>query len=130
MKLKILLPTEVFLDREVNKVIAEAENGSFCLLPRHVDFVAVLVPGILCFGIDQEKEEFLAVDEGVLVKCGDDVMVSVRNAVRGPELGELRRTIEQQFEALSEQEKKAKTALAKLESDFFQQFLNLEKRYG
>jgi hypothetical protein len=47
MKLTILLPGEVFLEAEAAKVIAEAGNGSFCLLPRHVDFVAALVPGLL-----------------------------------------------------------------------------------
>ncbi len=49
MKLKILLPTEIMLDEEVTKVTAEAGNGSFCLLPRHIDFVAALVPGLLSF---------------------------------------------------------------------------------
>ncbi len=49
MRLRVLLPTEVLLDVEVTKVIAEAENGFFCLLPRHVDFVAALVPGILYY---------------------------------------------------------------------------------
>ena len=70
MKLKVVLPSGVLLDQEVVKVVAEAENGSFCLLPRHVDFVAALVPGILAFTPAQGDEAFLATDEGVLVKCG------------------------------------------------------------
>ena len=47
MKLKVLLPTEIFINEEVEKVVAEADNGYFCLLPRHVDFVSALVPGLL-----------------------------------------------------------------------------------
>jgi F-type H+-transporting ATPase subunit epsilon len=74
----------------VLQVTAEAENGSFTLLPRHVDFVAALVPGILFYIKEDEQEEFLAVDEGVLVKCGQDVRVSVIAAVWGKKLGELR----------------------------------------
>ncbi|MBD3308113.1 F0F1 ATP synthase subunit epsilon, partial [candidate division KSB3 bacterium] len=71
MKLRVLLPTRVLLDEEVTKVTAEAENGMFGILPRHVDFVTILVPGIVSFEIDG-KEEFLAVDEGVLVKQGEN----------------------------------------------------------
>jgi ATP synthase protein I len=78
MRLKVLLPTEVLLNEAVTKVIAEAENGSFCLLPRHIDFVAALVPGLLSFTIDEGHEEFLAIDEGILVKCGAEVLVSTK----------------------------------------------------
>ena len=47
MNCKILLPSEVFFNKEVAKVVAEADNGRFCLLPQHIDFVASLVPGVL-----------------------------------------------------------------------------------
>ena len=83
MKLRIMLPTEISVDEEVSKVIAEAQNGSFCILTRHRDFAAVLVPGIFSYETQDRKEVFLAPDEGVLVKRGDDVRVSTRNAVRG-----------------------------------------------
>jgi F-type H+-transporting ATPase subunit epsilon len=39
VRLKVLLPSRVLLDEEVQKVVAEAANGSFGMLPRHVDFV-------------------------------------------------------------------------------------------
>ncbi|NIO10483.1 MAG: F0F1 ATP synthase subunit epsilon, partial [Deltaproteobacteria bacterium] len=91
MRLKVLLPTEVIVDEEVAKVVAEAGNGSFCLLSRHVDFVAALVPGLLSFDTPEGEEVFLAVDGGILVKCKQDVLVSTRNAIRGPDLGELRK---------------------------------------
>ena len=82
MHLRVLLPSQVLIDEEVSKVIAEAENGSFCLLPRHVDIVAALTPGLLSFTSVDGSEEFIATDEGVLVKHGPDVSVSVRDAVR------------------------------------------------
>ncbi len=82
MKLKILIPTIVLVDREVTKVIAEAENGNFCLLPHHIDFVAALVPGILSFTTEGGEEIFVAVDEGILVKCNQEVLVSARNAIK------------------------------------------------
>jgi F-type H+-transporting ATPase subunit epsilon len=125
MQLQVLVPSQVFLDEEVTKVVAEAGNGSFCLLPRHVDFVASLVPGLLSFQTIHGQEEFLAIDEGVLVKSGQSVTVSTRNAVRGADLGQLRRTVERQFRALGERDRLSRNALAKLEASFVRRFLEL-----
>jgi F-type H+-transporting ATPase subunit epsilon len=117
MRLKVLLPTKVLIDEEVTKVVAEAEDGSFCILPRHIDFVAAMVPGIFSF-TSGEGEEFLAIDEGILVKCASTVTVSTRKAIRSRDLGMLKRTVREEFRALDEREKKTRTILAKLEADF------------
>ncbi|MCD6137851.1 MAG: F0F1 ATP synthase subunit epsilon [Deltaproteobacteria bacterium] len=129
MRLKILLPTQVLVDEEVSKVIAEAQNGSFCLLPRHIDFVAALVPGLLSFESSKGREEFLAIDEGILVKCGQLVMVSTRHAVRGADLGQLKQTVEEKFRVLDDREKMARTAIAKLEANFVTRFMEVGE-YG
>jgi F-type H+-transporting ATPase subunit epsilon len=126
MRLKVLLPSEVLLDAAVTKVNAEAENGAFCLLPRHIDFVAALGPGLLSFETEDGREEFLAVDEGILVKCGAQVLVSTRQAVRGPDLGSLRQAIDEQFRAVDEQERKARAAATRLEADLVRRFLELK----
>ncbi len=126
MRLKVLLPTRVLIDQDVTKVIAEAENGSFCILPRHIDFVAALVPGILSFKSNRE-DEFLAVDEGILVKRGNEVMVSTRKAVRGKNLGTLKQTVEEEFRILDEREKKTRSILAKLELDFARRIFQLRE---
>jgi F-type H+-transporting ATPase subunit epsilon len=126
MKLKVLLPASVFIEADVTKVIAEAENGSFGILPRHIDFVAALVPGILSFEwADGRGEEFAAVDEGILVKCGADVTVAIRKAVRSKDLGELRRMVEEEFKVLDEQEKRTRSILARLETDFVRRMVRL-----
>ena len=126
MRLKILLPAEVFLTEEVVKIIAEAENGFFCLLPRHIDFTAALVPGVFSFTSGNE-ETFLAIDGGTLIKRGDEVLVSTRNAVRGPELGTLKAVVIKQFEEIDEREKKARSAAAKLEVDLLRRFMELKE---
>ena len=128
MRLKVLLPTEILIDEAMKKIVAEAENGSFCLLPRHIDFVAALVPGLLSFVSPEDQEEFLAVDEGILVKCGSQVTVSTRNAVLGPDLGTLKQTIEEQFQVLDERERMARSAVVKLEADFVRRFIDMEKQ--
>jgi F-type H+-transporting ATPase subunit epsilon len=125
MNLKILLPSQIMINQEVTKVIAEAENGSFCLLPGHIDFVAPLSPGIFSFTTAEHAEVMLAMDEGTLVKCGSDVLVSTRNAISGPDLGMLKQTVEESFLALDEKEKVARAAATKLEIDIVRRFMEL-----
>jgi F-type H+-transporting ATPase subunit epsilon len=117
----------VLLEQDIVKLVAEAQNGSFCLLPRHIDFVAALIPGILALTLPGGEERFLAVDEGVLVKCGPEVLVSTWNAVEGP-LGELRQAVREQFRELSDREQKARSALGKLEASLVHQVLEWEDR--
>jgi len=124
MTLKILLPERVVLDETVDKVVAESPQGSFGLLPRHVDFVAPIVPGLLSYTQDEE-ESFVAVDEGVLVKCGAEVLVSVRDAVVGPDLDTLEGTVRDRFDERREQEKAMHTALAKIETEVVRRFTEL-----
>lgn len=125
MKLKVLTPIQVLIDRHVTKVIAEAENGYFCLLPNHIDFVAALVPGILSFTTETGEEIFVAVDEGILVKCDREVLVSTRNAVEGSDLSTLKHTVSEQFQALDEKEKLTRSALAQFEVSMMRRFKEL-----
>lgn len=124
MKLKILIPTEILVECEVTKVIAEAENGHFCLLPHHVDFVAALVPGILSFTTEAE-EVFVAVDQGILVKCDGEVFVSTLNAVEGNNLETLKQTVTEQFQILEEKEKLTRSAVAQFEASMMRHFKEL-----
>ncbi|MEK6238670.1 MAG: F0F1 ATP synthase subunit epsilon [Planctomycetales bacterium] len=125
MNLKILLPHEIFLTEPATKIIAEAVNGSFCLLPRHVDFVAALAPGLLMYVNAAGEEIFLAVDQGTLVKRGDEVLVSTRDAVRGPDLGSLKEIVLERFEAIDEGERAARAAAARLEAGMVRRFMEL-----
>lgn len=131
MKLRVLLPERVAVDQRVAKVTAEAEDGAFCLLPRHVDFVAALVSGLLGFEDEAGNETLLAVDLGVLVKCGEDVLVSTPRVIGGRPLGELQRAVAEEFEALDERERRARIALHKIEADFVRRLVESEQRdYG
>ena len=127
MKLKVILPTRIMIDEKVSKIIAEAQNGSFCLRPRHIDFVAALVPGLFSFVNQEGRETFLALDEGVLVKCGRLVRVSTRRAVSGTDLGTLNRLVREEFLVLDEREKTVRAAISKIEADFIRSFLEIRK---
>jgi F-type H+-transporting ATPase subunit epsilon len=116
MDLKILLPFKVFADKKgVSRIVAETRAGSFGLLPHRLDCVAALEPGILTYETEAEGEIYVAVDEGVLVKTGPNVLVSVRNAIAGADLSQLKETVENEFLAVDETEQKVRSVMAKLE---------------
>ncbi|MDQ6684343.1 MAG: F0F1 ATP synthase subunit epsilon [Pseudomonadota bacterium] len=127
MRLKVLLPFQVFVDEgEVSRIVAETPEGSFGLLPHRLDCVAALAPGILIYETAAEGEVCLAVDEGVLVKTGDDVLVSVRRALRGKDLATLRDDVAEQFLAEDEEAQALRSAMAKVESGFLRRFASFE----
>jgi F-type H+-transporting ATPase subunit epsilon len=126
MMLKILLPAEILMEREVKKIVAQAENGSFCLMPNHIDFTATLAPGIFTFVPVEGGQELLAMDVGTLVKKGSNVLVSTRNAVRAPDLGKLKQVVMEQYDILDEREKMVRSASAKLEASLIRRFVELK----
>ena len=127
MRLKVLLPFQVFVDVDaVSRIVAETPSGSFGLLPHRLDCVAALAPGILIYHSEADGEVCLAVDEGVLVKTGADVLVSVRRALRGKDLATLRDDVATQFLAEDEQAQSLRSAMAKVESGFLRRFASFE----
>ena len=123
MNLKILLPHQVFADlKGIKRIVAETFQGSFGILPHRLDCAAALAPGILIYETESGNVVYLAVDEGILVKAGEEVLVSVRNAVAGAELGNLHQTISQEYLKLDDHEKKVRSVMAKLELGFIRRF--------
>lgn len=119
MNLKILLPFQVFAEKTgVSRIVAETREGSFGLLPHRLDCVAALEPGILVYENEAEGEVYVAIDEGVLIKAGTDVLVSVRNAILGTDLSQLREAVIREFLTLDEKERNIRSVMAKLESGF------------
>ena len=119
MNLKVLLPFGIFAEKDgVSRIVAETCQGSFGLLPHRLDCVAPLVPGILIYENAGEAEVYVAVDAGVLVKTGLDVLVSVRNAIGGTDLGQLREAVEREFLNLNEREQNVRSVMTKMESGF------------
>ena len=117
MNLKILLPFGIFSEKTgVSRIVAETHESSFGLLPHRLDCVAAIAPGILIYENEVEGEVYVAVDEGVLVKTGLDVLVSVRNAISGTDLGQLRESVEEEFMHLNKREQSVRSVIAKMES--------------
>jgi F-type H+-transporting ATPase subunit epsilon len=127
MNLKILLPFQIFIDvSDVLRVVAQTRNGSFGLLPHRRDCVAALAPGLLLYATKALGEVYIAVDEGVLVKAGPRVLVSVRRAIAGTNLSELRHAVEHEFLHLDQQEQSARSVMAKLEAGFLHRLAALQ----
>ena len=127
MSLKVLLPFGIFAEKSgVSRIVADTRAGSFGLLPHRLDCVAALVPGILIYQVEPEREVYVAVDEGVLVKTGPDVFVSVRRAMGGTDLGQLRDAVEKEFLAVDEHEQSVRTVMAKLESGVLRRLVRFQ----
>ncbi len=125
MDLKILLPYRIFAEiKNVRSIVAETSEGSFGLLPQRLDCVAAIVPSIFTYQTESNNVHYLAVDEGILVKAGKHVLVSVRNAFGGTDLGKLHESVENEYKKLDDTEREIRSTMAKMESGFL---LSLEK---
>ena len=128
MHLQILLPFAVFADRaDVSSLVVDTRAGLYGLLPQRLDCVAALEPGILAYHSEKDGEVFIAVDEGILVKAGREVRVSVRNAQGGSDLGKLYAAVKEEFLNLDERERELRAALAKLESGFIRRLTGVQQ---
>lgn len=127
IRLRIMTPEREIVSKTVDKIVAEARNGSFCLKPRHIDFLAELVPGILSYWVGSD-EFLIAMDSGILVKKADEVSVSVRHAIEGDLLQELESVVREQFRVLDQKERDTQIALGQLQADFIKRFVEMQKQ--
>lgn len=122
MRLRIFLPSQIYLTEETGKIIGRSISGEFCLLPRHRDYVTALPPGILAHYPADGTEKFLAVDGGILVKQGQEILLAAGRVVAGG-LGELEQEVATMLASQDQQEKKTMASIARLEAGFLRRFL-------
>jgi F-type H+-transporting ATPase subunit epsilon len=123
VNLKILLPFAIFAEKtDVTRIVVETDAGSFGFLPNRLDCVGALVPGILTFETGSGEKVYVAIDEGVLIKAGTDVLISVRNAIADTDLATLREVVRKMFLDIDLQERSVRQAMAKMESSFIRRF--------
>ena len=128
MQLKVLLPFEIFAEKtDVLRVVAETREGSFGILPHRLDCIAALAPGILTYETAAEGIVDVAVDEGVMVKTGMDVIVSVRRAVGGTDLSKLHEAVKEEFLKLGESDRALRDTLAKMEGGLVGRFAEFQR---
>lgn len=127
MQVTLGLPTRTLFQGPARALVAEAGNGSFGLLPNHVDFVTALVPSVLVLTEPDGQERFFGIDEGLLVKQGHAVNIAIRRGVEGRDLASLRHTVADTFGAVDEDERVARAALSRLEANIVRRFAELRK---
>lgn len=126
MRLRVVEPYKIVIDEEVEKITAEGMEGSFTVLPRHVDMVSILIPGILKYS-GNNGEVFTAVNRGIFLKEGDEVRISTMNCVKGESLDSLYEIVDEEFTSVDEREKEFKTMLTRLENKIMKGMFDLEK---
>jgi F-type H+-transporting ATPase subunit epsilon len=128
VRLKILVPSGIFASiANVERIVVMTPSGCFGLLPHRLDCAAALSPGLLTYSTTGAEEVHLAVDTGVLVKTGAEVVVCVRRAIPGTDLGRLRQAVEDELTRLSAQESASRNALAHIESGLIRAFVELQR---
>jgi F-type H+-transporting ATPase subunit epsilon len=128
MHLKILLPSQIFANEEhVMRVVVQTSDGALGILPNRLDCVTALIPGVLLYQVDGRGEIYVAVDEGVLVKAGPEVFVSVARAIAGKDLNQLRDAVQREFQAQDDDERGARAIMAKLEAGFVSRIAELHR---
>jgi len=89
MRLRIVTPLSVVLDKEIESLRAEDESGSFGILTGHAPFVTALAVSIVSW-CTADMEQFCALRGGVMT-VGDtcDIEIATREAVTGDDLSTL-----------------------------------------
>lgn len=127
MEVTLILPHKTYYHHsDVGKLSAEGLEGHFTLLPAHIDYISVLVPGIMQLTAGK-KEHIFAVDHGTLVKIGPSVLISCRNAIEGEDINKLSQVVDEKFKEIDDMEKKARSALLGLEYGVIRRFAELGK---
>lgn len=124
MKIKLIIPNKTILEQEANKISAPGSQGSFQILPKHIDITSSLDSGILSI-TDDNSTQYYAIHKGVLVKQADMVYISCFQAIKGNSLEELNEAVINNFNDLSEREKKAREVLIRLEADTIRRFMEV-----
>jgi F-type H+-transporting ATPase subunit epsilon len=127
MSVTLRLPTRTLFEGRAEKITAVAPNGAFGILPNHIDFVTALVPSVLTLRQSNGSEEIFGLDEGLLVKKGDRVVVVALRGVHGDDLSTLENTVEASFIQMDEEERQARSALSRLEADMVRRFAELQR---
>lgn len=119
MTLTVNIPDRVlFSGQGIVRLVAESVVGSFGILPHRLDVVSPIITSILVYEGQDGVERYFALDEGVLIKAGLDVSISVRSAIMGDDLSHLRDQIEHEIRSLSDSEQHVRAILSKIEDDF------------
>ena len=102
IRLRVVTPTRLVLDEEVDEVTAPGELGEFGVLPDHIAFLSTLVPGVLSYK-QGSRTQVLAISGGY-AEVLDNVMTVLATAAESPneiDVARAQRTKEQSEKILA-----------------------------
>lgn len=126
LRLLIRVPTHAVQDVAARRVVVETAAGELGILPRHLDVVATLVPGLVIYERADGpagNEACIAVDGGTLVKCGPKLFISTPAAVDSTDVDHVDEAVEHAFRQRRERERRARGAIEKLQTDVIRRFV-------
>lgn len=115
LKLSILDSVGNVHTQEIKKLSAEGLEGSFCLYPHHINYVSNLRLGILSYEALDGSTGYFAIDEGVLNKVDDHVIISTINAIYSSSLEELKSAVFTELTKLVDEDRDARKAILQME---------------
>ena len=126
MQLTVCSTLGTVLQIKVLKVTFETLNGFYTLMPKHVDFVAAMNPNIVRYTDENNTESYVACHRGIVVKKGQNVTMSVQNAMLSQSLENLTGVIQNDFKENEERRKELNLAMARLELSLVRGFSKLK----
>ena len=128
LNLEILVPDGVVLSTAVRGVRAADRSGLFGLWPNHEDFATLLVPCVLSYRDEENREHYAAVDGGVLVLQKGQVSIGTREAVLADLIEEVADAATAMLAARREEEHAARAEFAELQAALLRELPKAERR--
>lgn len=113
LKLQIVTPQRIVLEKEVFSVTAPTATGEITILPHHINLFTLLKEGLVKIKFNKE-EEYYAIGGGYLQTDGEKVIVLVSRAYGQNEINE--KIIEESRKKAQELLKTAQTEKEKQEA--------------
>ncbi|HWB14375.1 MAG TPA: F0F1 ATP synthase subunit epsilon [Pirellulales bacterium] len=125
---EILVPDGVVARLAISSLEAADASGRFGIWPNHAPFFTVLAPCVLIYRSAAGKEEYAAVDGGVLLVEKGRASIVSREAFTSPRLDEVAGKAAALLAERRAQEHLAGSAFAQLEASLARQIGKLERK--
>ncbi|MDR1494762.1 MAG: hypothetical protein LBI29_01855 [Rickettsiales bacterium] len=83
LNLRIYTPQKLFLEETIIKIKVSEKGCNYTILPRHIDYLSSFSRSTISFRKLSGEEIFVWLNQGILVKCGREIQISVFSAVNG-----------------------------------------------
>jgi F-type H+-transporting ATPase subunit epsilon len=83
LNLRIYTPQKLFLEETITRLKVQEKDCNYTIFPRHIDYLSCFNRSTIVFRKLSGEEGYVWLNQGVLVKCGREVQISVFSAIDG-----------------------------------------------